>query len=112
VFDLDIKNNATASKDRTGLFFGKPEQKLTIQTGMAIKQWCNSAEEISVDELSARIGEVKSLTELLALYHNHPQYKEALKPEYEQRKRQILVNNEVRKQLASAPVSINGFCKK
>jgi hypothetical protein len=26
-FDLDIKNNATASKDRTGLFYGKPEQR-------------------------------------------------------------------------------------
>ncbi len=33
VFDLDIKNHACASKDRTGLFFGKPEQKLKIESG-------------------------------------------------------------------------------
>src|ERR1019366_2352343 len=33
VFDLDMKNHATASKDRTGLWFGKPEQKLKIETG-------------------------------------------------------------------------------
>jgi hypothetical protein len=41
VFDLTMKNTATASKDRIG---------------MAINKWCNSAEEISVDELSASLG--------------------------------------------------------
>jgi hypothetical protein len=42
VFDLTMKNTATASKDRTGLFFGKSEQRLNIDIGKAIYNWCNS----------------------------------------------------------------------
>lgn len=40
VFDLTMKNTASASKDRTGLFFGKPEHKLSVETGRAISHWC------------------------------------------------------------------------
>src|SRR5665647_3919608 len=46
VFDLDMKNHATASKDRTGLFFGKPEQKLKIEIGKMIQAWCSSGVEM------------------------------------------------------------------
>jgi hypothetical protein len=42
VFDLDIKNNATASKDRTGLFANKPEHKISVDTGKIISDWCNN----------------------------------------------------------------------
>lgn len=45
VFDLDIKNNATASKDRTGLFFGKPQFVASEETGAKILAWCNSGSE-------------------------------------------------------------------
>lgn len=111
VFDLDIKNNATASKDRTGLFFGKPEHKLSSVTGALIRDWCNSGAVVTVDEVSERINGVKSLKELLDLYHSYPQYREALKGEFEQRKRQILVTNDVKRQLANAPISLNGTDK-
>ncbi|MBM3456177.1 MAG: AAA family ATPase, partial [Bacteroidetes bacterium] len=47
VFDLDIKNNATASKDRTGLFYGKPEQRLSVETGKLIKDWCEGGSVIT-----------------------------------------------------------------
>ena len=43
VFDLDIKHNAIASKDRTGLFMGKPEFIINSGTGKSILNWCNSA---------------------------------------------------------------------
>ena len=33
VFDLNMKNNAIASKERTGLFEGKQEMKLSDETG-------------------------------------------------------------------------------
>ena len=46
VFDLDIKHNAVASKDRTGLFMGKPEFIITENTGKRILNWCNSASTI------------------------------------------------------------------
>ena len=83
VFDLDMKNNATASKDRTRLFFGKPEQKLSLETGKLIREWCNTGVDLNVDDVSARIGDCKSIQELLSLYKEYPQFKEVLKPEYE-----------------------------
>ncbi|PRQ79383.1 AAA family ATPase [Elizabethkingia anophelis] len=41
VFDIDIKHIAVASKDRTGLFMGKPDFIISENTGKAILSWCN-----------------------------------------------------------------------
>lgn len=109
LFDLDLKNNASASKDRTGLFFGKPEQKLSEQTGQQILQWCNTGTPVTVDDISQRIGDIRSIQELLHLYQSYPQFQEALKPEFEQQKRRILVNQDVSRQLADQSVSRNGI---
>jgi AAA domain len=108
VFDLDMKNHATASKDRTGLFFGKPEQKLKIETGKMILAWCNSGADINADDISIRIGDCKSIKELLELYQQYPQFKEALKPEFEKQKRTILINQEVTNQLTNQKINQNG----
>lgn len=94
VFDLTMKNTATASKDRTGLFFGKPEHKLGIDTGRVIHQWCNSGNDISPADISATIFKCTTINELLELYNQHPQFKEVLKKEYETRKREILMQNQ------------------
>ena len=40
--ELDTKHNCTVSKDRTGLFMGKPEFIPSVETGKAIRQWCES----------------------------------------------------------------------
>jgi hypothetical protein len=109
VFDLDMKNNATASKDRTGLFFGKPEQKLSVEIGRLIRDWCNSGTSTSVEEVSARISECKSLAALLSLYHQYSEFKNVLKPEFEQQKRRILINEDVTKELASQKLETNGM---
>jgi hypothetical protein len=93
VFDLTMKNTATASKDRTGLFFGKPEHKLGIDTGVLIHQWCNAGNDISPTDISAIIFKCTTIDELLELYNQHPQFKEVLKREYETRKREILMQN-------------------
>ncbi|GEO03365.1 hypothetical protein AAE02nite_10290 [Adhaeribacter aerolatus] len=72
VFDLDMKNNAVASKDRTSLFQGKPEQKLSAETGKQILQWCLSAvPEPGMDDETIRqqIGQCASLEELTAIFH-------------------------------------------
>jgi hypothetical protein len=108
MFDLDMKNNATASKDRTGLFFGKPEKKLSVDTGKLIREWCNTSTTISVDDLSNRINECKSIQELIKLYHQHSEYQEVLKPEFEQKKRQILISQEVVTELINQKQSSNG----
>lgn len=41
VFDIDIKHFAIASKDRTGLFMGKPDFIISEETGKKILDWCN-----------------------------------------------------------------------
>ena len=99
VFDLNIKNHATASKDRTGLFFGKPEQKLSVETGKTIAHWCNTGSEPSVDDVVSRITNCKSIQELLTLYNEFPQFQETLRPEYETQKRRIIVSPEIKTQL-------------
>ena len=109
VFDLDMKNHYSASKDRTGLFFGKPEQKLSVETGKLIREWCNTSTTLSVDELSNRIIGCKNVEELLKLYHQHPEYKDVLKPDFEKRKRQILINQEVVTELINQKKSSNGI---
>ena len=99
VFELDIKHHATTSKDRTSLFIDKPEFIITSETGRKILDWCNSGDEITVDDVSRRIGDCRRLDELLTLYKCYPQFKEVLKPEYEQQKRRILIEQETNKLL-------------
>lgn len=41
VFDVDIKHFAVSSKDRTGLFMGKPEFVINSYTGKRILNWRN-----------------------------------------------------------------------
>jgi AAA domain len=94
VFDLNMKNSATASKDRTGLFFGKPEQKLSIDTGRDIYNWCNAGVDIAPSAISTLIHSCNTIDELLELYNQHPQFKEVLKPEFEKRKREILMHKQ------------------
>jgi len=55
--ELDVRHNATASKDRTGLFIDKPAFIPSIQTGEMIADWCNTGEE--------RVDEVKDAIEKL-----------------------------------------------
>ncbi len=108
VFDLDMKNHASASKDRTGLFFGKPEQKLTTKTGKLIQEWCNSGAEVIATDVSARIGDCRSIQELLDLYQQYPQFKDVLKPEFEQQKRKLLINAEPATHLVNPKINANG----
>jgi AAA domain len=92
VFDLDMKNSATASKDRTGLFVGKPAETLSAETGKLIQQWCSTSEQIEVDEVSERIGSCLSMEELLTLYNMFPQYQEVLNAEFKRRKRELIMS--------------------
>jgi hypothetical protein len=107
-FDLDIKNNASASKDRTGLFFGKPEQKLTVATGALIKKWCEEGVDQAPVDLSSRISECKNLPELLKLYNQHPDLRETFKAEFEQQKRRIILEHGSTTKLVNQKINLNG----
>jgi len=45
-FNIDERHNATASKDRTGLFMDKPAFTVDENTGKLIRQWCESGVEV------------------------------------------------------------------
>jgi len=109
MFDLDIKNNAVASKDRTGLFFGKPECKLSEMTGELIRNWCNAGDE-DLDSIRKRIGETRNLQELLDLFNAYPSLQEVLKTEFQKRKKLLQVRQEVMSKLISnnPPLNLNG----
>ena len=94
VFDLDIKNFLSASKDRTGLFFGKPQQVITVAVGQQIAAWCNAGVIVTVDEVSKRINDTISIKDLLFLYQQYPEYKATLQKEYEDRKRHIMLQQQ------------------
>ncbi|MCA6467528.1 MAG: AAA family ATPase [Chitinophagaceae bacterium] len=108
VFDIDMRNNATASKDRTGLFYGKPEAKLGIYTGATIKDWCERNEEEESIDISVRINDCRSIQELLDLYKQYPQYREARKAEFEQQKRKLILQQETASSSLTKNINPNG----
>lgn len=83
VFDVDIKHFAVSSKDRTGLFMGKPEFVINTYTGKRILEWCNqgslpvassSHTKLSENKLYQKIEPCTSLSDLSVLYKEYPEY--------------------------------------
>lgn len=96
VFDMDIKHNAIASKDRTGLFIDQPQFIPDKNTGIKIMEWCNqgiihSDSEDNLITLKNRIETCKSVDELIQLYQNTAQINEELIPEFTKRRQEILL---------------------
>lgn len=67
--ELDQKHNATASKDRTGLFANKPHFIPSVETGKLIRQWCESGVEVvpPVNPVAEAIAEMYLAADLDAL---------------------------------------------
>jgi hypothetical protein len=103
-FDIVNKNHmAKASKDRTGLFVNLPEFVITPETGRIILNWCQSGSEITADVILGRIGDCSTIQELLSLYKMFPQFQESLKEEYQNKKRQLIINQpDERKELSTS----------
>jgi hypothetical protein len=64
--ELELNHYATASKDRTNLFMGKPSFIPSEETGKLIQEWCNDG--IEVPTIPQRINSCKSIKELLDLF--------------------------------------------
>lgn len=90
-FEIDRNHIAQSTKDRTGLFSNKQGQVINVDTGRSILGWCNYGKEETANDINARINECKSVAELLSLFNKYQHLKETLKPEFEKRKREILV---------------------
>lgn len=90
VLDIDIKHNAIASKDRTGLFMDKPEFKITPATGEQILAWCQQGTAKSPEGvLSEQIELCNTYDELKALYINNPAFQAPLSQLFSKRKKEL-----------------------
>lgn len=87
VFDLDIKHNAVASKDRTGLFMDRPEGVITPEYGKRILQWCNIS--ASLEEVILQVNQAPSIDKLRQLYMEYPEYRKQIEPLAIERKQQL-----------------------
>lgn len=95
VFDVDIKHFAVSSKDRTGLFMGKPEFIINSATGRKILEWCNSG--TNLQDAREKIKNTKNLDELKVLYNQYSNWRELLEYDFKVQKdtinsKEILLN--------------------
>jgi len=74
--ELDTKHYASASKDRTGLFSGKPEFKPSEETGKMIAEWCESGLDVTVEvnDAIAKLKKCNNKEELTLLKETLPSY--------------------------------------
>ena len=78
VFDLDIKHQAKASKDRTNLFMDKPEEMISAASGKKILNWCNSGK--GLPEIKNEISKANTVEKLREILRTYPEYKTTLEP--------------------------------
>ena len=83
VFDINMKHQAIASKDRTNLFMGKPDFTITPTTGQIILDWCNDGVTVEM------INTAKTIEELTAIYHKYPEWYQQLTSGFMQKKMQL-----------------------
>jgi hypothetical protein len=87
VFDIDIKHQASASKDRTGLFADKPSKKLSFLDGKLLKNWCEI--DLTMDEMKNLIHNCENIQSLTELFKKHPSFQEKLLVEFKQQRDKI-----------------------
>lgn len=75
---LNDKHLVSASKDRTGLFMGKPEFIINSTTGKKLINWCNQG--ISVDKVKEQINNCETLEALKQIYNQYPNLSKELYP--------------------------------
>ena len=98
VFDIDYKHFATASKDRTNLFEGKPQFVINSNTGKKILDWCNS--NMNKGELQVKVSECNNLSELTTLYNENLELAKTIEQEFISKKKLL--------QELTANISSNG----
>jgi len=94
VLELDLKHQATATKDRTGLFMDKPSFIITQETGKHILTWCNAG--TALDEVIRQIQKATSVDELRDIYYKYPEYRTKIENLAVARKQEInaqIINN-------------------
>jgi hypothetical protein len=80
VFDIDYKHFASASKDRTNLFEGKPQFIINSNTGKKILDYCNST--MTKEELQVKVSECNNLSELTNLYNQNLEMAKSIEQDF------------------------------
>lgn len=106
VFEIDIKHNAVATKDRTELFSGKSEFKISAETGKEISEWCKKGIVIDPD-YQPFIDACETVDELRDLYMNSS---EAIQSKYRNQfnQKKYLLQVPISNSLTSQNFSQNG----
>lgn len=87
VFELDIKHQATSTKDRTGLFMDKPSFQISQATGQRILSWCQTGKSLAA--IIADVQQATTVDQLRTILKAYPNYRSELEPLCIQRKLQI-----------------------
>lgn len=99
VFDIDVKHNTTASKDRTNLFVGRPEFRITAATGNEILTWCNSGADHH--EIGKLIDGCTSIDDLVELFNAYPSFQQTHAKAFSNKKANLLQINKVQQNLTT-----------
>lgn len=75
---LNDKHLVNVSKDRTGLFVGKPEFIISSNTGKLLKDWCNQG--LSLEGIKIKIENCESEEDLKTIYNTYPQFSKEIYP--------------------------------
>jgi hypothetical protein len=87
VLDLDIKHQATTSKDRTGLFTNPLPFLISESTGNRIKIWCLG--EDLIRNIEAQIANAATVQELRNLSIKYPALRDRIEPLCSKRKAEL-----------------------
>ena len=87
-----MKHNVIASKDRTGLFMGKPEFQIDASTGNKILEWCNDG--ISIEKIKEQIQNSRTVEELNSIYHKYPEWYPFLSADFINKKSSLTSTNQ------------------
>jgi hypothetical protein len=87
--DIDEQHTASSSKDRTGLFNGKPKFQITAETGRTILEWCNAGENIE-ETVKSLISKCITVEQLNDLYRKYPECSKNLYTDFSSKKQDIM----------------------
>lgn len=88
VLEIDIKQNTSATKDRTGLFMNKPEFRISSKIGEQILSWCrNGVDATAVQKLITKSKDVKTLREI---FNSYPEFQVLLNEDFQVKKKELI----------------------
>lgn len=89
---INDRNLVKASKDRTGLFVGKPEFIINTSTGKKLLDWCSQG--LSLDQIKLKIYRASSEEELKLIYNKYIDYRKEIYGDIMNRKAELDYSNE------------------